>query len=31
ARKAGAEMCECDVQFSGDGEVVIFHDEDLAR
>lgn len=31
ARIAGAEMCECDVQLSRDGEVVIFHDEDLKR
>jgi glycerophosphoryl diester phosphodiesterase/sugar phosphate permease len=31
ARQAGAEMVECDVQLSRDGEVVIFHDKDLVR
>ncbi|MES2963309.1 MAG: MFS transporter [Bdellovibrionota bacterium] len=31
AKSAGAEMVECDVQVSRDGEVVIFHDENLAR
>lgn len=31
ARAAGAEMCECDVQLTSDGEVVVFHDEDLKR
>lgn len=31
ARLAGAEMCECDVHLSRDGEVVIFHDADLKR
>jgi glycerophosphoryl diester phosphodiesterase/MFS family permease len=31
ARAAGAEMCECDVQIAADGEIVVFHDEDLKR
>lgn len=31
ARIAGAVMCECDVHLSRDGEVVIFHDDDLKR
>lgn len=31
AKASGAEMCECDVQISRDGEVVIFHDETLQR
>ncbi len=31
ARAAGAEMCECDVQMTRDGQVVVFHDADLVR
>lgn len=31
ARAAGAEMCECDVQISRDGKVIVFHDVDLKR
>ena len=31
ARSAGAEMCECDVQLTRDGQVVVFHDADLVR
>ena len=31
AKSAGAEMVECDVQLSQDGEVVVFHDETLER
>jgi MFS family permease len=31
ARAHGAEMCECDVQMTSDGDVVVFHDEDLKR
>ena len=31
ARAAGLSMVECDVQLSADGEVVIFHDQDLQR
>ena len=31
ARTAGAEMCECDVQMTRDGQVVVFHDADLVR
>jgi len=31
ARSAGAEMCECDVQITRDGQIVVFHDADLRR
>lgn len=31
AREAGADGVELDVQLSSDGEVIVFHDEDLAR
>jgi glycerophosphoryl diester phosphodiesterase/MFS family permease len=31
ARAAGADMCECDVQLTSDGEIIVFHDEDLKR
>jgi glycerophosphoryl diester phosphodiesterase len=31
AKRAGAEMIECDVHLCRDGEVVVFHDFDLSR
>lgn len=31
AKASGAEMFECDVRLSRDGEVVVFHDDDLKR
>lgn len=31
ASAAGAEMCECDVQITRDGQIVVFHDTDLVR
>lgn len=31
ARENGAEMIECDVHLCRDGEVIVFHDEDLRR
>lgn len=31
ARRCGSDLCEADVQFTADGELVIFHDDTLER
>jgi MFS transporter, Spinster family, sphingosine-1-phosphate transporter len=31
ARASGAEMSECDVRLSRDGQIIVFHDDDLKR